>query len=206
MANIYAELQKKLENGEITLTGGAKIAPAFKGTVQVKTADWGANRDNTVEQGKIICEVKTVTDGPADAVGSVITEYVSLKNEKMAQIKYLQIAKWLVDAGVKEEKFTDDDDETLADAMRTIVHALDKYAKRRDIVVPCTRKETDKKDQNGRPYYSNYFDAAPENAAVSPEEVFGKDEKPAKGKKSEEDDDVKSDSPFKSKHAAKDDD
>jgi hypothetical protein len=152
-------LRAKRENGEITTAStGVKIAGEGHFTVKLTSAEWGKNRNGDAEQGKLsfrVVAVRKDTD-PAE-IGSVFSEYVSMKNEEMAEKKYLQISDWLTAAGVSDSKMVADDDETLAESMRTLILAADKYAKKREVVADCYRKASDKVDSQGRPYYNNYF-------------------------------------------------
>lgn len=159
MANMLETLRAKRENGEITTAStGVKVAGEGHFTVKLTEAKWDKNRNGDAEQGKLSFKVVAVrkdTD-PAE-IGGVFSEYVSLKNEEMAEKKYLQISDWLSAAGVADEKMVDDDDETLAESMRTLILAADKFAKKREVVADCFRKASDKVDSQGRPYYNNYF-------------------------------------------------
>ena len=159
MANMLETLRAKRENGEITTAStGVKIAGEGHFTVKLTEAKWDKNRNGDAEQGKLSFKVVAVrkdTD-PAE-IGGVFSEYVSLKNEEMAEKKYLQISDWLAAAGVADSKMVDDDDETLAESMRTLILAADKFAKKREVVADCYRKASDKVDSQGRPYYNNYF-------------------------------------------------
>lgn len=159
MANMLETLRAKRENGEITTAStGVKIAGEGHFTVKLAEAKWDKNRNGDAEQGKLSFKVVAVrkdTD-PAE-IGGVFSEYVSLKNEEMAEKKYLQISDWLAAAGVADSKMVDDDDETLAESMRTLILAADKFAKKREVVADCYRKASDKVDSQGRPYYNNYF-------------------------------------------------
>lgn len=159
MASMLDTLRAKRDAGEIsTSSTGVKVAGEGHYTVQVTSADWGKNRAGDAEQGKISFKVIAVRkDTPADDVGAVFSEYVSLKNEEMAEKKYLQISDWLKAAGVKDEKMVDEDDDGLGEAMRTLVLALQKYSQKKEITVDVYRKASDKTDSQGRPYYNNYF-------------------------------------------------
>lgn len=160
MANMLTELRKKRENGEInTASSEIKIAGEGHFTVQVTEASWGKNREGTAEQGKVNFKVVAVRkDTDPKEIGGTFSEYVSLKNEEMMQKKYLQISDWMSKAGVKDEKMVDEDDDTLEEALRTLILALQKYAPKKEILVNCFRKQTDKLAANGKPYFSNYFD------------------------------------------------
>lgn len=172
MANMLETLRAKRENGEITTAStGVKIAGEGHFTVKLTEAKWDKNRNGDAEQGKLSFKVVAVrkdTD-PAE-IGGVFSEYVSLKNEEMAEKKYLQISDWLSAAGVADSKMVDDDDETLAESMRTLILAADKFAKKREVVADCFRKASDKVDSQGRPYYNNYFNDPNSSDEDEPEE------------------------------------
>lgn len=159
MANMLETLRAKRENGEITTAStGVKIAGEGHFTVKLTEAKWDKNRNGDAEQGKLSFKVVAVRkDTDPSEIGGVFSEYVSLKNEEMAEKKYLQISDWLSAAGVADSKMVDDDDETLAESMRTLILAADKFAKKREVVADCYRKASDKVDSQGRPYYNNYF-------------------------------------------------
>jgi hypothetical protein len=122
-------------------------------------AKWDKNRSGDAEQGKLSFKVVAVRkDTDSSEIGSVFSEYVSLKNEEMAEKKYLQISDWLTSAGVPDAKMVDDDDENFADAMKTLIQAADKYAKKKEVTANCYRKASEKVDSQGRAYYNNYFE------------------------------------------------
>lgn len=152
-------LRAKRDAGEIsTSSTGVKVAGEGHFTVQVTGAEWCKTRAGDAEQGKIVFKVIGVRkDTPADDIGAVFSEYVSLKNEEMAEKKYLQISDWLKAAGVKDEKMVDEDDDGLGEAMRTLVLALQKYSQKKEVTVDVFRKASDKTDSQGRPYFNNYF-------------------------------------------------
>lgn len=160
MATMLETLRAKRKNGEIsTASSSVKIAGEGHFTVKVTEAKWDKNRSGDAEQGKITFKVIGVRkDTPEDDIGAIFTEYVSLKNEEMAEKKYLQISDWMAAAGVKDEKMVDEDDEGLDDSMRTLILALQKYCQKKEITADCYRKASEKVDSKGRPYYNNYFD------------------------------------------------
>ena len=210
MANFLTDLRAKRDAGEInTSSTSVKLAGEGHFTVRLTAAEWGKNRSGDAEQGKLSFVViglrKDTTD--KNEIGSTFSEYVSLKNEEMAQKKYLQISDWLQAAGVKDDKMIDEDDETIAEALRTLIHAADKYASKRDIVANCYRKASDKVDSQGRPYYNNYFDDP--NATEGEDDVAAEAPK-EKQKPKVEEPKAKATlgtSPYKSqKHAVADDD
>ena len=161
MANFLTDLRAKRDAGEITTSSSSvKITGEGHFTVKITAAEWGKNRSGDAEQGKLSFTViglrKDTTD--KSEIGSVFSEYVSMKNEEMAKKKYLQISDWLLNAGVKDEKMVDEDDETLEEAMHTLINAVAKYCTKREVTANCFRKASDKVDSQGRPYYNNYFD------------------------------------------------
>ena len=194
MANMLEKLRAKRENGEITTSStGVKGAGEGHFTVKLTEAKWDKNRTGDAEQGKLSFKVVAVRkDTDPSEVGSVFSEYVSLKNEEMAQKKYLQISDWLSAAGVADSKMVDDDDETFADSMRTLILAADKFAKKRDVTANCYRKASDKVDSNGRPYYNNYF-----NDPNSDEEDYVEDKKKETSAASEKKSEKPAESPYK---------
>lgn len=160
MANFLSDLRAKRDAGEITTSSSAvKIAGEGHFTVKITAAEWGKNRSGDAEQGKLSFLVVGVRkDTDKSEIGSIFSEYVSMKNEEMAKKKYLQISDWLLNAGVKDEKMVDEDDETLEEAMHTLINAVAKYCTKREVTANCFRKASDKVDSQGRPYYNNYFD------------------------------------------------
>ena len=134
MATMLEKLRAKRENGEIsTASAAVKIAGEGHYTVKVTEAKWDKNRDGTAEQGKITFKVIAVRkDTDPSEVGGIFSEYVSLKNEEMAEKKYLQISDWMSNGGIKDEKMVDEDDEDLNDSMRTLILALQKYCQKRE--------------------------------------------------------------------------
>lgn len=197
MANMLETLRAKRDAGEIsTSSTGTKVAGEGHYVVQLTNAEWGKNRSGDSEQGKLVFKVIGVRkDTDQEAIGSVFTEYVSTKNEDMANKKYLQISDWLSAAGVKDEKMVDEDDEGIQEALRTLILCAQKYASKKDITANCFRKESDKVDSNGRPYYNNYFDD-PNADASDDDEAEQKTEKKEAPKK---DDAVVGKSPYKTK-------
>lgn len=160
MANFLDTLRAKREAGEIsTTTTAVKIAPEGHYTVQLTDAQWVKNRAGDAEQGKLSFKVIAVRkDTDAENIGSVFTEFVSVKNEDVANRKFLQISDWATAAGIKQEKLVDEDDDTIDEAMRTLILACQKYASKKTITANCFRKQSDKMDSQGRPYFNNYFD------------------------------------------------
>lgn len=198
MANMLDTLRAKRDAGEIsTSSTGAKIAGEGHYVVQLTNAEWGKNRNGDAEQGKLIFKVIGARkDTDPEAIGGVFTEYVSVKNEDMANKKYLQISDWLSAAGVKDEKMVDEDDEGIQEALRTLILCAQKYASKKEITANCFRKASDKVDSNGRPYYNNYFDD-PNADASDDDEVEQKTEKKKEAPK--KDDAVVGKSPYKTK-------
>ena len=208
MANFLTDLRAKRDAGEITTSSSSvKITGEGHFTVKITAAEWGKNRSGDAEQGKLSFTVvglrKDTTD--KNEIGSIFSEYVSMKNEEMAKKKYLQITDWLTNAGVKDEKMVDEDDETLEEAMHTLINAVAKYAGKKEITANCFRKASDKVDSQGRPYYNNYFDDP--NAGEEAAEAEEPAEKPAPKvvQKAAEKPSKLGTSPYK-KHAVEDED
>lgn len=207
MANFLSDLRAKRDAGEITTSSSAvKIAGEGHFTVKITAAEWGKNRSGDAEQGKLSFLVVGVRkDTDKSEIGSIFSEYVSMKNEEMAKKKYLQISDWLLNAGVKDEKMVDEDDETLEEAMHTLINAVAKYCTKREVTANCFRKASDKVDSQGRPYYNNYFDD-PNAGEEEAEEAEEPAEKPAEKKnpKAAEKPSKLGTSPYK-KHAVEED-
>ena len=205
MANMLETLRAKRDAGEIsTSSTGAKIAGEGHYVVQLTNAEWGKNRNGDSEQGKLSFKVIGVRkDTDPEAIGSVFTEYVSTKNEEMADKKYLQISDWLSAADVKDEKMVDEDDEGIQEALKTLILCAQKYASKKEITANCFRKASDKVDSKGRPYFNNYFDD-PNADASDDDEAERKAEKKEAPKKG---DAVVGKSPYKteSKNKVEDD-
>lgn len=189
-------LRAKRDAGEIsTSSAGSKIAGEGHYVVQLTNAEWGKNRSGDAEQGKLTFKVIGVRkDTDPEAIGGIFSEYVSTKNEDMANKKYLQISDWLSAAGVKDEKMVDEDDEGIQEALRTLILCCQKYASKKEITANCFRKASDKVDSNGRQYFNNYFDD-PQADASDDDEVEKKTEKKEAPKK----DAVVGQSPYKAK-------
>lgn len=209
MANFLTDLRAKRDAGEITTSSSSvKIAGEGHFTVKITAAEWGKNRSGDAEQGKISFLVVGVRkDTDKSEIGSIFSEYVSMKNEEMAKKKYLQITDWLTNAGVKDEKMVDEDDETLEEAMHTLINAVAKYCTKREVTANCFRKASDKVDSQGRPYYNNYFDDpnAGEEEAEEPAEKPAEKQAPKAAPKAAEKSAKLGTSPYK-KHAVEDDD
>ena len=210
MANFLSDLRAKRDAGEITTSSTAvKIAGEGHFTVKITAAEWGKNRSGDAEQGKLSFLVVGVRkDTDKSEIGSIFSEYVSMKNEEMAKKKYLQISDWLLNAGVKDEKMVDEDDETLEEAMHTLINAVAKYCTKREVTANCFRKASDKVDSQGRPYYNNYFDdpnAGEEEEAEEPAEKPAEKQAPKAAPKAAEKPSKLGTSPYK-KHAVEDDD
>ena len=100
----------------------------------------------------------------------------------------------MLDAGVKEEKISDEDDETLWDAIVTAVQAAGKVINKGvEVYAAMDRVQTTKLAENGKPYFNNYFielapAAAPAQETVAESEVVNaqKTEKPKAVKKTQQ--------------------
>lgn len=188
MATMLEKLRAKRENGEISTASASSVRITGEGhfTVEVVSAEWSKNRNGDAEQGKIGFKVIAVRKDTSDSeIGSVFSEYVSLKNEEMAERKYLQISDWMTAAGVKDDKLVNEDDDNLKDSMQTLIQALQKYCTKKQITADCYRKASDKTDSKGRPYYNVYFDDpfSPDGNEEDKKDAGKKTDSPYKGKK-----------------------
>lgn len=138
---------------------GSKMAGPGRFEVQLISAEIGDNRAKTAKQAKLVYEVTRVIKGNEEDVGSTITEYISQNhNSESMGKRYTVLVNQLLDAGIKEEKISDDDDETLWDAVVTATQAASK-AVSKGVAIPAAvdHVETQKIAENGKPYFNNYF-------------------------------------------------
>lgn len=138
---------------------GSKMAGPGRFEVQLISAEIGDNRAKTAKQAKLVYEVTRVIKGNEEDVGSTITEYISQNHNSDSMGKrYTVLVNQLLDAGIKEEKISDDDDETLWDAVVTATQAASK-AVSKGVAIPAAvdHVETQKIAENGKPYFNNYF-------------------------------------------------
>lgn len=151
---------------------GSKMAGPGRFEVQLISAEIGDNRAKTAKQAKLVYEVTRVIKGNEEDVGSTITEYISQNHNSDSMGKrYTVLVNQLLDAGIKEEKISDDDDETLWDAVVTATQAASK-AVSKGVAIPAAvdHVETQKIAENGKPYFNNYFielDASMAEAATA---------------------------------------
>lgn len=138
---------------------GSKMAGPGRFEVQLISAEIGDNRAKTAKQAKLVYEVTRVIKGNEEDVGSTITEYISQNhNSESMGKRYTVLVNQLLDAGIKEEKISDDDDETLWDAVVTATQAASKaVSKGVEIPAAVDHVETQKIAENGKPYFNNYF-------------------------------------------------
>lgn len=137
----------------------SKMAGPGRFEVQLISAEIGDNRAKTAKQAKLVYEVTRVIKGNEEDVGSTITEYISQNhNSESMGKRYTVLVNQLLDAGIKEEKISDDDDETLWDAVVTATQAASK-AVSKGVAIPAAvdHVETQKIAENGKPYFNNYF-------------------------------------------------
>lgn len=141
-------------------TGAAtKMAGPGRFEVQLTSAEICENRAGTAKQAKLVYEVTRVIKGDQNDVGGAINEYISQNHNSDSMGKrYTVLVNQLLDAGVKEEKIADDDDETLWDAVVTATQAASKAISKGVVVTAALdHVETSKVAENGKPYFNNYF-------------------------------------------------
>lgn len=173
--------------------GGVKTAGPGRFIVQLTAAEMTENRAKTARMAKLTYKVIAVLEGAPENVDSVIYEYISEshKDEQMGR-RYTILVNQLLDAGLKEDKISDEDDETLFEAVTTATnYAAKAIAKGAVIKGALDHVETDKIAENGKPYYNNYFIEIPDTGAAPAQE---KALKPKKEKTPDADD--TSDVPF----------
>lgn len=163
--NKFIEAAKAKRTEALTRSeGGVKTAGPGKFIVNLVAAEITDNRAKTAKMAKLTYKVETVIEGAPENVGSTIYEYISEshKEEQMAR-RYTQLVNQLLDAGCSESKISDEDDETLFEAVITATNYASKaIAKGVKIIAALDHVETDKVAENGKPYYNNYFIEVPE--------------------------------------------
>lgn len=189
MAIIDSLLAQRQDAGKLYTSGtGTKIAGEGKFKVVLTTAKCEKNRSGDADTLKLEYKVVDVLEGNPEDIGRTFTEYVSSKTkEDLLSTKIAVLLDQLLRGGAKQDKLSDDDDETLFDAGRTMVGYAAKFvAKHPDAVVAyVTRKESNKTAENGKPYYNNYWEAYPDEEAEVPAEA-PKETKAPKAKKAVE--------------------
>lgn len=138
---------------------GSRIAGPGRFKAKLVGAEIGENRQGTAKRAKLTYEVVEVIKGDEEDVGATISEYISENHNSDSQAKrYTALVNQLLDAGVKEEKISDEDDETLWDAIVTAVQAAGKVINKGvEVYAAMDRVQTTKLAENGKPYFNNYF-------------------------------------------------
>lgn len=196
--NKFIQAAKNNRQSALAENSGSGSRTAGPGRFKAKLvgAEIGENRQGTAKRAKLTYEVVEVIKGEDEDVGATISEYISENHNSDSQAKrYTALVNQLLDAGVKEEKISDEDDETLWDAIVTAVQAAGKVINKGvEVFAAMDRVQTTKLAENGKPYFNNYFielgsvAAAPtQEAAVEAEVVNApKTEKPKVVKKTQQ--------------------
>lgn len=197
--NKFIQAAKNNRQSALAENSGSGSRTAGPGRFKAKLvgAEIGENRQGTAKRAKLTYEVVEVIKGNEEDIGSTISEYISENHNSDSQAKrYTALVNQLLDAGVKEEKISDEDDETLWDAIVTAVQAAGKVINKGvEVFAAMDRVQTTKLAENGKPYFNNYFveldscvSAAPAQEAVIEAEVVDapKTEKPKVVKKTQQ--------------------
>lgn len=138
---------------------GSRMAGPGRFKVKLVGAEIGENRQGTAKRAKLSYEVVAVIKGDEKDVGATISEYISENHNSDSQSKrYTALVNQLLDAGVKEDKISDEDDETLWDAIVTAVQAAGKVINKGvKVFAALDHVQTTKLAENGKPYFNNYF-------------------------------------------------
>ena len=155
---------------------GSRMAGPGRFKVKLVGAEIGENRQGTAKRAKLSYEVVAVIKGDEKDVGATISEYISENHNSDSQSKrYTALVNQLLDAGVKEEKISDEDDATLWEAIMTAVQAAGKVINKGvEVFAALDHVQTTKLAENGKPYFNNYF------IELSAETEAAKPAKPAK--------------------------
>lgn len=197
--NKFIQAAKNNRQSALAENSGSGSRTAGPGRFKAKLigAEIGENRQGTAKRAKLTYEVVEVIKGNEEDVGATISEYISENHNSDSQAKrYTALVNQLLDAGVKEEKISDEDDETLWDAIVTAVQAAGKVINKGvEVYAAMDRVQTTKLAENGKPYFNNYFveldscvAAAPAQETVVEAEVVNtpKTEKPRVVKKTQQ--------------------
>ena len=195
--NKFIQAAKNNRQSALAENSGSGSRTAGPGRFKAKLvgAEIGENRQGTAKRAKLTYEVVEVIKGNEEDVGATISEYISENHNSDSQAKrYTALVNQLLDAGVKEEKISDEDDETLWDAIVTAVQAAGKVINKGvEVYAAMDRVQTTKLAENGKPYFNNYFielvsaEAPAQEAAVEAEVVNAqKTEKPKVVKKTQQ--------------------
>lgn len=196
--NKFIQAAKNNRQSALAENSGSGSRTAGPGRFKAKLvgAEIGENRQGTAKRAKLTYEVVEVIKGDEEDVGATISEYISENHNSDSQAKrYTALVNQLLDAGVKEEKISDEDDETLWDAIVTAVQAAGKVINKGvEVYAAMDRVQTTKLAENGKPYFNNYFieldsaAAAPAQEAAVEAEVVNtpKTEKPKVVKKTQQ--------------------
>lgn len=143
-------------------SNGSKMAGEGKFYATLINAEISANRAGTGKRAALTYKVVDVIEGDPSDTGRELTEYISLSSSediinKKCGILYNQAIR----AGIKSEKLYEEDDETIADVLSTVVAAvkkfIDKESNEGKVKAIVKRVKTEKVAENGKPYYNNYF-------------------------------------------------
>lgn len=171
--NKFIQAAKKNRQSALAENSGSGSRTAGPGRFKAKLigAEIGENRQGTAKRAKLTYEVVEVIKGNDEDVGATISEYISENHNSDSQAKrYTALVNQLLDAGVKEEKISDEDDETLWDAIVTAVQAAGKVINKGvEVYAAMDRVQTTKLAENGKPYFNNYF------VELSACEAYGED-------------------------------